>query len=66
MEKTFGLINMFGFVAGNGNDSNDIMFRSDVVVNDFEFIFTVCVVKCSKASNVLRPKRVTDAKSIAE
>ena len=66
MEKTFGLINMFGFVAGNGNDSNDIMFRSDVVVNDFEFIFTVGVVKSSKTSNILCTKRVTDAKGRPE
>ena len=66
MQKTFGLISMFGFVAGNGNDSNDIMFRSDVVVNDFEFIFTVCVMKGSKTSNILCSKRITNAKGRAE
>ena len=55
------MIIMLGFVAGNGNDSNDVMFRSDIVVNDFEFIFTVGVMKRGKAMYVLSAERVTDA-----
>jgi hypothetical protein len=39
IENTFGFINMFSFVGGNGNDDKVTMFLSLVFMLEFIFLY---------------------------